>query len=163
MPSKLMLSVQLPEIVQIERNIVRFQDQFNKLIILSPIPGVVKGLNVTEGSVISSNEAIIDIVPNNAHLVVETKISSRDISYVKIGDSVKIKVSSYEYINYGTLNGTVKYISATTFLNEKTNHVYYKGAIALSQGYLDSDPNRNKLMPGMLVEADIYTGRKIIY
>lgn len=150
------------EIVQTERNIVKFQDQFDKLIIRSPIAGVVKGLAVSEGSVISSNETLMDIVPNSAHLMVETKIASRDIGYVKVGDPVKIKVSSYEYIKYGTLDGTLKYISATTFLDDKSNRVYYKGVVALSQGYLGSDPNRNKLMPGMLVEADIYTGKKSV-
>jgi HlyD family type I secretion membrane fusion protein len=150
------------EIVQTEQNIIKFQDQFDKLVIRSPIPGVVKGLAVTEGSVISSNETLMDIVPSEAHLVVETKISSRDIGYVKVGDLVKIKVSSYEYIKYGMLDGTLKYISATTFLDEKTNMVYYKGVIALSQSYLGHDPKRNKLIPGMLVEADIYTGKKSV-
>lgn len=150
------------ELLQLRRTIIRLQDQYQNLVLRSPINGIVKGLNTTVGAVISSNETLMDIVPVNTQLVVEAKISSRDIGHIKLGSPVKLKISSYEYNRYGMINGKIKRLSAMTFLDPKTNATFYKGIISLDKTYIGNNPAKNHLIPGMTVEADIYTGKKTV-
>lgn len=148
------------ELLQAKRNIIKIQHQYDNLIIRSPVTGFIKGLSVSPGSVISSNETITEVVPTESELIIESKITSRDIGHVKQGAEVDIKVTAYDYARYGTLQGKLQAISATTFFDETSKQVYYKAFIKINQQGMEE--KQFKLMPGMLVEADIRTGKKSI-
>ena len=110
---------------------------------------------------LNPGKVIIEIVPLEGALVIETKINPRDVGYVKIGQLVKVKVSSYDFSRYGTVNGNLEYVSATTFINEDGTR-YYLGKVSLEKKYVGKDPTRNLIIPGMTVQADIVTGSKTI-
>jgi len=150
------------ELLQTQRNIEKLESQYQKLVIRSPVEGIIKDLKVSPGSVVMANETITEVVPTSTTLLVETKINSRDIGHVSLGSKVKIKVTAFDYARYGVLRGTLKRLSATTFYDDKTNKVYYKGIISLDKSHLSRGKQRYDLIPGMLVEADIVTGKKSI-
>ncbi|MCB1827664.1 MAG: HlyD family type I secretion periplasmic adaptor subunit, partial [Coxiellaceae bacterium] len=96
-------------------------------------------------------------------LMVESRIQPRDIGHVRIGDSVIVKITSYYYARYGSINGKLASISATTFDDEE-GKPYYKATITLDKQYVGSDKNKLKLKlkAGMTVEAGIVTGEKTL-
>lgn len=150
------------DLAQIDEVTRKLSDQIYRLDIRSPSYGYVKGLKVkTIGGVIESGKVIIEIVPLEGTLVIDTKIKPRDVGHVKIGQLVRVKVSSYDFSRYGTVNGTLEYISATTFINEDGTR-YYLGKVSLEKNYVGKDPIRNLIIPGMTVQADIVTGNKSI-
>ena len=150
------------DLVQVDEATRKLSDQIYRLDIRSPSYGYVKGLKVkTIGGVIESGKVIIEIVPLEGTLVIETKINPRDVGYVKIGQLVKVKVSAYDFSRHGTVNGKLEYVSATTFVNEDGTR-YYLGKVSLEKNYVGKDPTRNLIIPGMTVEADIVTGNKTI-
>ncbi len=150
------------DLSQIDEATRKLSDQISRLDIRSPSYGYVKGLKVkTIGGIIESGKVIIEIVPLEGALVIETKINPRDVGYVKIGQLVKVKVSSYDFSRYGTVNGNLEYVSATTFINEDGTR-YYLGKVSLEKKYVGKDPTRNLIIPGMTVQADIVTGSKTI-
>lgn len=150
------------DVLQLKRNIEKLERQFDNLVLRAPVDGLVHSLNVDQGSIIKPSDVLLDIVPTSSPLVIETKILSEDIGHVKQNDKVKIKVTAYDYARYGMLNGTLESISASTYIDKLNNQHYYKGTILLDKDYVGNNPKRMRLLPGMTVEADIYTGEKSI-
>jgi HlyD family secretion protein/adhesin transport system membrane fusion protein len=93
---------------------------------------------------------------------VETKINTRDVGHLIAGQKVIIKVASYDFVRYGSVEGTLKSVSATTYLDEKDNTPYYKGWVQMSHPWVGDKTAGNVILPGMTVQADIVTGQKTL-
>src|SRR5262249_251244 len=79
----------------------------------SPASGVVQKVGVTTvGQVVTPAQGLVTIVPDGTPLVVEASLSNQDIGYVHVGQSVQIKVDTFPFQRYGTLSGTLEWISA---------------------------------------------------
>lgn len=150
------------EIAQNSEDIIKLQNKVERLQIRSPVYGLVKGLKInTIGGVIRPGETLMEIVPLDKSLVVEARILPQDIGHVQVGQPVWVKISSYDFARYGALQGTLEFVSATTFMDQN-NKPYYRGRVALLQNYVGNDPKKNIIMPGMTSEVDIITGEKSI-
>jgi HlyD family secretion protein/adhesin transport system membrane fusion protein len=147
---------------QIEETIKKLQEQVNRLEIRSPSYGFVKVLNIkTLGGVVESGQILAEIVPLEGNLIIETQIQPKDIGYIKTGQAVNVKVSSYDFSRYGTIEGILEYISATTFVNDDGTR-YYMGRVSIEKNYVGANERKNLIVPGMTVQADIVTGAKSI-
>ena len=156
------LNKQIADLLEVTKQIDKTQDRVNRLRVESPIYGIIKGYDVRPGKVIAPGMVIFDVVPITKNLVVEAKISSKDIGHISLGDPVKVKVTSYDFSTYGQLNGKVKHISATTFddMRYAGAEPYYKAILTIDQNYLGDDPTANLVTPGMTVVADIQTDHR---
>ncbi len=138
----------------------KLTQQISRLDIRSPIHGLVKGLEIhTVGGVIPPGQALMEIVPLNEELVAEVKVSPSDIGHVKTGDHVTVKVTTFDFSRYGSIDGTITALSATTFISAQ-GAPFYKGMIKLDKHYVGNNAEMNKVLPGMIVNADIITGEK---
>lgn len=150
------------ELAQVNSSLSKLYDRVRRLEIASPIHGIIKGLNVhTNGGVIPAGAIILEIVPLDKELVVETRITTRDVGHLIEGQAVTVKVSTYDFARYGGISGELREISASTFLDEQGDP-YYRGIVSLDREYVGNDPDLNKVLPGMTVQADIKTGRKTL-
>lgn len=147
------------ELLEVQDSIQASSDKVGRLTITAPVAGIVKGLVVDTGSVIPPGGALLEVVPLDKELVVEAKVKTEDVGHISINDSVNVKVSAYNYVRYGHIDGKIDSISASTFLNEN-GEPYYKVMVQLEKNYLGLNPNRNLILPGMTVEAEIITGHK---
>jgi HlyD family type I secretion membrane fusion protein len=153
------LAVQLAEV---EQSILRTRDRLHRLEVRAPVAGIVKGLGVnTIHEVVESGEVIMEIVPIGKELIVESRISTTDIGHVQTGQPVDVKVTSYESTRFGSVPGTLRRISASTYL-DRDEQPYYLAEIALERDFLGTASARHRILPGMTVQADILTGRKTI-
>lgn len=150
------------DINQLEETVKKLQEQVSRLEIKSPSYGFVKVLNIkTLGGVIESGQILAEIVPLEGNLIIETQIQPKDIGHVKTGQSVNVKISSYDFSRYGTIEGVLEYISATTFVNDDGTR-YYMGRVSIAKNYVGNNEKENLIVPGMTVQADILTGAKSI-
>jgi len=79
----------------------------------APVSGVVQSIAITTlGSAVSANQPLMTIVPENTPLIAEVSLSNNDIGYVRVGQAVELKLDSFPFTQYGTVAGTVKWISA---------------------------------------------------
>ncbi len=140
--------------------ISKLAQQVKRLELVSPANGIVKGLTIhTIGGIIPPGRPLMEIVPLDKELIAEVKISPGDIGHVKTGAHVTVKVTTFDFSRYGAIDGTITALSATTFTSERGSP-YYKGLIKLAKHYVGNDSNMNKVLPGMIVNADIITGEK---
>ncbi|MBC7905819.1 MAG: HlyD family type I secretion periplasmic adaptor subunit [Rhodospirillaceae bacterium] len=156
------LGVAVSELAQVQETIGRLEDKVKRLMVVSPVAGYVKGLTVRNvGAVIQPGGLLCEVVPVNREMKVEAKVLPRDIGHIKVGQPVKVKVTTFDFARYGAILGELQAISATTFLNDK-GEPYYKAQVKLSQGYVGSDPALRVVTPGMTAQAEIITGDKTL-
>ena len=92
------MGVATNELGQVNSLLDKLYDRVGRLIILSPIDGIIKGLKVHgAGEVISAGAIILEIVPLTEELLVETQITTRYVGPAKIGQLATIKVTAYDY------------------------------------------------------------------
>lgn len=149
------------QLLEVYYNIQRLTALSKRLVVTAPESGIVKGLTLTPGRVISPGDSIMEIVPTEGVMMVQCKISPHDIGHVHVGDPAKIRVMAYEFTRYGVVKGKVTEISASTFLG-KDELPYYKAKVSMDKNYVGDNPNMNQLKPGMTVEVDIITGKKSV-
>lgn len=131
------------------------QDQEDRSVIRSPIDGVVKNLKFQAvGNVVRAGEPIMEVVPIKDQLVVELKLNPADRGYVVVGQSALVKVSTYDYLRYGGLTGTVTAIAADTDLG-RNEEQYYKVVVTTDKAWLGENPSEYPISLGMLSEVDI--------
>tara|TARA_R110002110_G_scaffold64680_12_gene178814 strand:+ start:486 stop:1886 length:1401 start_codon:yes stop_codon:yes gene_type:complete len=151
------------ELSQVEEAVKRLEERFGRLDIRAPVAGYVQGLQtVTLGGVIAPGGVICEIVPGDSNLVIESKITVRDIGHVTEGQEVTVKVTTYDFARYGGVKGRLVRISESTFLDEQ-NEPYYKGIIEMDQNYVGDEEDGHVVRPGMTVQADISTGSKSLF
>jgi adhesin transport system membrane fusion protein len=120
----------------------------------------VKGIEAVAGSVVNPSGTLMTVVPSHQTLQVETRITTLDIGHVHVGDPVRVKVLTYDFSRYGSIDGRLAEISATTFFDEANKISYYKGIIELDAQFVKD--KKNELRPGMTTQADIVTGSKTV-
>lgn len=152
----------MAEVASLRENIARSEDRVHRLNVRAPVRGIIKGLQAnTIGGVLPPGGELLEIVPLDKELLIEARITTRDVGHVQVGQPVKVKVTTFDFARYGGITGSLEDVSAATFLDED-GEPYYKGMISLDQSYVGGDPEQNKIMPGMTVQADINIGRKTL-
>jgi len=150
------------ELGQNREVIEKLQNRVERLIVRSPVRGIVKGLEVnTVGGVIQPGQDLAKILPLEKDLIVKVQIPPRHIGHVRVGQPVQLKISAYDFSRYGAAQGKLSFISATTF-EDKGGNRYYLGEVELAQRHIGPGRDGNRIMPGMTAMAEIITGEKTI-
>jgi adhesin transport system membrane fusion protein len=135
------------------------QDKVAQSVIRAPMNGYVKRLLVnTVGGVVSPGKDIIEVVPSNDTLLLESKVQPRDIAFLKVGQKALVKFSAYDFSIYGGMDATLESIGADSITDDKGN-TYYVVRVRTNE------PKFNKkytIIPGMQAEVDIHTGSKTV-
>jgi membrane fusion protein, adhesin transport system len=156
------LGTTVNELAQVQESIGRLEDRVKRLDIVSPVHGIVKGLAVKNpGAVIQPGGMVCEVVPIEADMKVDARVNPRDVGHMKIGQRVKVKITTYDFARYGAVMGTLANISATSFQDEK-GQPFFKGIIDLDHNYVGDIPGRYMAQPGMTVQAEIITGDKTL-
>ncbi|WDE98512.1 HlyD family type I secretion periplasmic adaptor subunit [Lentisphaera profundi] len=152
----------LVDLAGLTEQIKESSSNLDKNTLKSPIAGIIKSLPRSSiGSVIPAGGVVAEIVPINTGYSIEIKISPKDIGFVKTGQNTQVKLDTYDFSRYGSIEGTITRISPTTFSDERGG-LFYKGWVSPKQVYLGSI-KEHKLLPGMTSEVDIITGNKTVF
>ena len=117
------------------------------------------------GSAAREGETVMTLIPIDGNLEVEAELRPQDISRVKTGAGVKIKLDAYPFQKYGTMDGKVLHISRDTMTRqqqptlENPNPTYYRARIRID-GKLHREPKDFRLIPGMVAQVEIKVGRR---
>ncbi|MBL0769577.1 HlyD family type I secretion periplasmic adaptor subunit [Sphingopyxis sp. XHP0097] len=131
--------------------------------IRSPARGVVNDLLVnTVGGFVNAGEQIMQIVPLGEKLLVETRVTPRDIAFIKVGDPANVKVTAYDFSVYGGLKGKVVRVSADSIYDEVEREAYFTVVVETSNAFLVSNGKRLPITPGMMCDVEILTGKKSV-
>lgn len=131
-------------------------------IIESPLEGTVYNVKVNEsGAAVQAGDEILSILPNNQELILKAKLLNQDKGFVYTGMKVKIKLTSFPYQEYGTLEGVVKQISPNS-VEDKELGSYFPIQIQLQQTSIEAEDEIKPLVPGMEARAELIIRRRSI-
>ena len=139
------------------------QDKVDKAVITSPVTGTIKTIHInTLGGVVQPGIDLIEIVPAEDQLLIEAKISPKDIAFLYPGLPSVVKVSAYDFTRYGGLNGELEHISADTTQDEEGNSFYLVRIRTEKSNLTKKDGGELPIIPGMLTSVDIITGKRTV-
>jgi len=140
-------------------------DQLRRTAITSPTRGIVKDIRVsTIGGVVGAGGVLMEIVPLGDQLLVEARLSPRDIAFIHPGQEATVKITAFESSIYGTLPAAVERVSPDTIEDQVDKRIhYYRVYVLTEHAYLETrDGKRHPIMPGMVATAEIRTGRRTV-
>ncbi|AJZ89678.1 secretion protein HlyD [Klebsiella michiganensis] len=154
------------EEIKTQRSVMRGrEDSLTRLTFTSPVRAIVKGIEVTTvGGVIPPNGKLMTLVPLDDQMLIEAKISPRDVAFIHPGQNALVKITAYDYSIYGGLKGVVTTISPDTLQDEvKRDLYYYRVYIRTDASQLENREGKSfPIFPGMIATVDIKTGGKSV-
>lgn len=147
------------QIAKLEEAIIAMRDRSNRSEVIAPVAGIVNKLFVdTIGGVVKSGEPLIQLVPLDAGLIVEARVSPTDRANIWPGLPAVIKVSAYDFSTYGGLKGKVIDISPDALNDEKGDPYFRIRLEADAKGFGPGLP----VIPGMQAQVDIISGTQSV-
>jgi HlyD family secretion protein len=144
---------------ELQERIVASQDRLSRMVIRSPISGIVNELAVNSvNGVIASKETLMSIVPESADLVVEARLSPTDIDQAAAGQPARLRFSAFNQRTTPEVAGTVETIGAAASLDQATGQAYYLSTITIADGI--KQVAGKPIVPGMPVEVFLATGER---
>lgn len=141
------------------------QDRLTRTEVRSPVTGVIKQLKVTTvGGVIQPGMELMQIVPLEDNLLVETKIRPSDVGFITPGQDATVKITAYDFSIYGGLEAQVENITADTVIVEKGDRSdsFYIVRVRTKSTKFSGTKKQLPIMPGMVASVHIRTGKKTI-
>lgn len=157
------------ELSQSNEVLIQRENMVESSDVIANVSGYVKNINVsTIGAVLKPGEQLLEIIPNNDELLIEAKISPKDIADLSIGQIAKIRLDSFDSSIYGSVDAKVSFISGDT-VNEETNkggaqnETFYIVYLTLNASPIKTSVGKQIiLIPGMTGQVDIKTGNRSV-
>jgi membrane fusion protein, protease secretion system len=143
-----------------ETKLRSLKDDLARIDIKSPAPGQVVGLATqTVGGVIQGGQKIMDIVPDDEPLLLETRIPPHLVDRIHAGLPVDVRFNSFANSPQLVVEGKVISVSADLLTDQPTNQSYYLARVRLTPDGVKKLGNR-VLQPGMPVDVVLKTGER---
>ncbi len=157
------LTQALAELSVVDETIRGATDRVARTDIRSPVDGIVNTLDVnTLGAFVQPGAVVAGIVPTSETLLVEARVSPRDVAFIRPDQKALIKISAYDFSVFGGLNGKVENITADSLVDQNTGEPYYQVRVSTDRSALERDGKSYSIIPGMISTVYIITGRKTI-
>jgi membrane fusion protein, adhesin transport system len=134
--------------------------------LLAPTNGIVKNIKInTVGGVLRPGEELLQILPTVGDLLIEAKLKPAEVSFIQIGLPATVKLDAYDYSIFGSLRGTVSYISPDT-ISEDTKQgelVFYRVQIKFTEREFKGPQAKSiDVRPGLTASVEIKTGQRSV-
>ena len=117
------------------------------------------------GSVLKEGDTIFTLMPVNAPVEAEIRIASRDVGFVRPGDRCVLKIEAFNYMEHGTAEGKIRWISDNAFTTDDNGQpieAYYKARCGVDAMHFVDVPAKFRLIPGMTLQADVNVGTRSV-
>jgi len=138
------------------------QDRVGRTEVRAPVTGTINKLNVTTvGAVVQPGATLAEIVPAEDTLLVEARIKPADIAFLRPGQAVNVRFTAYDSSIYGYLPAKLEQIGADTVTDQQGNP-FYTIRVRTDRAWLGSAEKPLPIMPGMVTEVDVLTGKRTV-
>jgi adhesin transport system membrane fusion protein len=153
------LSDAMSKLSSLSQSGVALEDKVKRADIKSPVRGTIKRLLVnTMGAVVQPGKEVVEVVPLDDALILEAQIAPKDIAFLRPGQKAMVKFTAYDFSIYGGLEADVVNIGADSVIDEKGNAFYH---VRVRTHKPSLGPNL-PIIPGMVAQVDILTGKKTV-
>ncbi|MCM0045294.1 MAG: HlyD family type I secretion periplasmic adaptor subunit [Burkholderiaceae bacterium] len=154
------------ELAGVQQMLAQRADLLSRAELRAPVHGLVKNIRVTTlGGVLKPSEELMQIVPLEDELVVEARVRSADIAFIRLGQPASVKLDAYDYTVHGWLEGTVSYISPDTLTEDlkQGEQAYYRIRVKAGDRSFGGRPGQGiDLQPGLTATVEVKTGKNTV-
>ncbi len=166
-----------------KQRVARSQATLSHMTLKSPISGTVQAMSITNaGQVIPSGQEVMRIIPEGSSLEIEVYVLNKDIGFVKMNQEAIVKIESFPFTRYGTVNAHVSSIardaipqpdanliegdptragSSTMFAGaQRTQNLVFPVTLVPDSTFIIVDGQQVALSPGMAVGVEFKTGSR---
>lgn len=153
----------IEQLGEVEAQLAAYRARSEDIDVKAPVNGIVRNVSETPlGTVIAAGGTVCEIVPTDGGVLMATRVSTRDIGFVHVGQKAIVKADAFDYGRFGAVDGEVVRISPGSKADRPGLEPFFIAEIELDHGYVGADKN-HLLTPGMTGEAGILTGQKTIF
>jgi adhesin transport system membrane fusion protein len=146
----------------IKESLTAAGDRVDRTELRAPSAGVVQSIGQkTIGGIVEPAMKLIEIVPLDDDLKITASIAPADIAFLEVGQNVNVKITAYDSSKFGALKGTLKRISADT-IEDKEGNIFFEIDAVTDKNYLGTPDNPLPIIPGMVAEVEVITGKRSI-
>ena len=150
------------ELAVVQEALKAADDRVLRTQLRAPVRGTVNRLMVTtRGAVVQPGAPVAEIVPADDGLLIEANLLPSDVAFIKPGDPVAVKITAYDYLIYGALDGIVDRIGADT-ITDSEGREFFKIVVRTDRNFLGKEDDPLPISPGMTAGVDIQTGRQTV-
>ncbi|NDW53447.1 HlyD family type I secretion periplasmic adaptor subunit [Aliiroseovarius sp. PrR006] len=153
------------ELATIRSQIPERMDALHRTIVKAPISGQILNIQVTTetGGILSPGGEILDIVPDDAALIIDARVRPTDIDTVFPGMNAQIILTAYAQRNLPRIYGTLQSVSADRFVDERTGEPYFLAKIVVDGDQAETLGSNVELIVGMPADVMILTGERTLF
>lgn len=147
------------QFASLSEDLARARTQRSRTVVKAPADGIVKGLRSSSaGWVVKPGESILEVVPDEDEIMVEARLNPNDRGFVEVDQLARVKITAYDYLRYGAVDGKVKLVAADADRDAAIANgaPYYRLLISMSQSHVGRPENR--VTAGMEAEVDLRVG-----
>jgi HlyD family secretion protein len=150
------------ELTNIEGQIEQASKQRDQQIIRAPVSGRIYNLEATLGEgTVEPGEELLSILPDDSSLILEVKVLNRDIGFISEGMRAKVKLATFPFQEFGTIEGKVIQISPNATLDRDLGPVF-TARVELNRSTIRVYNRDVPLAPGMAATAEIVTRQRSV-
>lgn len=152
-------------LASIREQMAQKRDALARTTLVSPVRGIVKNLEITtRGGVVNPGETIMEIVPLDDQLLVEARISPKDVAFLKVGQPASVQLTAYDYTIYGSIKGRLIHISPDTLVDDQNrdSEPFYLVKVKTLNSLPEIAGQENPIKPGMIANIHIETGQRTV-
>lgn len=151
------------ELATVRSQLPSREDVLARTVITAPIDGTVVDLRVTtETGVVQPGEPLLDLVPQQAELIIDARVRPTDMDTVRAGQSAQVVLSAFAQRTLPRITGRLRSISADRLIDERSGEPYFLAKVAVDQDELARIAPELELTPGMPAEVMILTGERTL-
>ncbi len=150
------------QIAQLNESLKSIGDRVSRAELRAPVEGIVNNIAVrTIGGVIEPAQRLVEIVPVDDQLKVVARVLPSDVAFLKVDQNVKVKISAYDSQRYGSLDGKLVRVGASS-VSDKDGNVFFEIEVRTAKNYLGTPENPLPITPGMVATTEVITGKRTI-
>ena len=157
------LAAAAAELAQLQSRLPALQQRVNRNELRAPVRGIVNRIMLTTiGGVAQAGDTLVEIVPIDDTLLVEAYLRPADIAFLTPGQPVKVRLTAYDSARYGSLDGEILRIGADAVQRPDRDEQAFVVQVRTFSNILDADGEAVEIVPGMVAEVDILSGKKTV-
>jgi adhesin transport system membrane fusion protein len=150
------------EISSLRENLKSIGDRVERREIKAPVDGIVNNIAVkTLGGVVEPAMRLVEIVPVDEELKILARIQPHEIAFIRPGQRAKVKITAYDAQKYGSLDGNLVRIGATSG-HDRDGGAFFEIEIHTEKNYMGDETAKLPITPGMVAQVEVITGKRTI-
>ncbi|QSJ15939.1 HlyD family efflux transporter periplasmic adaptor subunit [Nostoc sp. UHCC 0702] len=148
------------ELTNVSGQLEQARKQEKEETIKAPVAGSIYKIKATKGPV-QAGEELLSILPEGEEMLLEVKVINRDIGFIRQGMKAKVKMATFPFQEFGTVDGEVVQVSPNAIVDKELGLVF-PTRIKLNKHSINVRGQEVTFTPGMAANGEIITRKKSV-